>query len=134
MANDRGSEASGAGGNGEAQGATVGFLSPQGHGSAPDVGQAGAEARQGGDRAFEGRPTQPSSRGDYVVKPDPATKWVGQSINQQGNTLALRKREPGRIWRRLRDSGRPIAYSSARFSTGVNPEDPINDTPYWPRP
>lgn len=92
-----------------------------------------SSARQGGDRAFEGQGTQGASRGHAIVKPDPATRFVGQSVNQQGNTLALRKREPGRIWRKLQGADRPAAFSSARFVTGVNPEEPINDSPYWPR-
>jgi hypothetical protein len=135
MAAERGSDRSfGVGGNGDAQGAAGGFLSSGEHGTAPDVGRASPTAQQAGERASEGRPPPPSRRGTFVVKPDRATRWVGQSINQQGNMLALKKNEPGRIWRRTRDSGRPVGYSSARFSTGVNPEDPINDSPYWPRP
>ena len=80
------------------------------------------------------RPTQAASRGERpIVRPDPATAFVGQSINQQGNMLAFKRREPGRIWRRIKDAGRPEGFSTARFSTGVNPEEPINDSPYWPR-
>jgi hypothetical protein len=48
--------------------------------------------------------------------------------------LAFKRREPGRIWRKIKEGGRPVGFSTARFSTGVNPEDPINDSPYWPRP
>jgi hypothetical protein len=86
-------------------------------------------------REWQARPTQSASRGERpIVKPDPATAFVGQSINQQGNMLAFKRREPGRIWRKIKEGGRPVGFSTARFSTGVNPEDPINDSPYWPRP
>jgi hypothetical protein len=122
-------------GNGENQGVVGGFINSGEHGTAPDVGRASPAARQAGDRAFEARPTQGASRGRPIVKPDKATAFVGQSINQQGNTLAFRRREPGRIWRKARGAAdRPAGMSNARYSTGVNPEDPVNDSPYWPRP
>lgn len=122
------------GGNGEAQEPIGAFGGESAHGTGPDVGRASPTARQAGDRAFEGRPTQSSSRGRPVVKPDPATQFVGQSINQQGNMLAFKRKEPGRIWRRVQGADRPAGLSTARYSTGVLPEDPINDAPYWPRP
>lgn len=105
-----------------------------GDGDEPIGAFSGAAAREAANRAFEGRSTQSSARGRAIVKPDPATRFVGQSINQQGNTLAFRRREPGRIWRRLQGADRPAGLSNARYSTGVLPEDPINDAPYWPRP
>ena len=111
-----------------------GMVGPDQHGTGPDVGPTSAEMKQAGDRAFEGRTTQPAARSQgAIVKPDSATKHVGESINKQGNELAFHKKEPGRVLRKIKGAGRPAGMSSARYATGVNPQESITDGPYWPR-
>ena len=104
------------------------------HGWAPDSGKTGPELTSGGNRAFEGRDTQPGSRsrGGAIYKPAKAAKYVGQSINAQGNERALRKTEPGRRWITIEGADRPAGSSTARFGTGVRPLEPINAEDHLP--
>jgi hypothetical protein len=97
------------------------------HGWAPDSDKTGPELTKGGNRAFEGRETQAASRsrGGAIYKPSKAAKYVGQSINAQGNERALRKREPGRIFHEEEGAERPVGTSTARFSSGVRPLESI---------
>lgn len=104
------------------------------HGYGPDSGKTGPELTQGGNRAFEGRDTQPTSRsrGGAIYKPSKGAKFVGQSINAQGNELALRKTEPGRKWVKIEGADRPAGTSTARFGSGVRPLEPINAEDHLP--
>lgn len=58
-------------------------------------------------------------RGGAIYKPDKAAKYVGQSINAQGNERALRKTEPGRKWITIEGADRPAGTSTARFGSGI---------------
>jgi hypothetical protein len=97
------------------------------HGYAPDSGETGPELKSGGRLAFEAHDTQATSRsrGGAIYKPSRAAKYVGHSINAQGNERALRKTEPGREWIGLEGADRPAGTSSARFGSGVRPLEPI---------
>ncbi len=103
------------------------------HGWAPDSGSTGPELEKGGNRSFEGRPTQAASRskGGAIYAPSKAAKYVGQSINAQGNERALGKREKGRRFHEEEGAERPVGTSTARFFSGVNPLDSVTgeDTP-----
>jgi hypothetical protein len=60
----------------------------------------------------------------YEVKPHPAARFVGISVNKQGNLLALRRRNVGR-------SG---GATTPEFSTGVNPMPSVTPgSVYLPR-
>ena len=67
------------------------------------------------------------------AEPEPATKYVGESVNRQGNKQALRKTERGRRFKGHDENGRPAGYSTARFSSGVNPQESITGELYLPR-
>lgn len=101
------------------------------HGWAPDSGKTGPELTQGGNRAFDGRDTQRSSRseGGAIYKPAKAAKLVGHSINAQGNTRALRTKEAGRIFKQEEGADRPVGTSTARFGSGVRPLESITSDP-----
>lgn len=58
----------------------------------------------------------PHSAANFEVRPHPAARHVGQSLNKQGNELALHRRDPGRTG---------SAGTNPRFSTGVNPLPPV---------
>jgi len=97
------------------------------HGWAPDSGKTGPELEKGGNRSFENRDTQAASRskGGAIYAPSKAAKYVGQSINAQGNEMALNKREKGRIFQKRQGANRPVGVSTARFYSGVNPLESI---------
>ncbi len=101
------------------------------HGWAPDSGETGPELTQGGNRSFEGRGTQRSSRseGGAIYKPSKAAKHVGESINAQGNTRAFRAKEAGRVFKREEGADRPVGTSTARFASGVRPLESITSDP-----
>ena len=67
------------------------------------------------------------------AEPDPATKYVGVSVNRQGNKQALRKVERGRRFKGQDENGRPVGYSTARYASGVNPQESITGDLYLPR-
>lgn len=98
-----------------------------GHGYAPDSGKTGPALSSGGNRAFEAHPTQASSRseGGAIYKPAKGAKYVGQSVNAQGNERALRTQEPGRVFKQEEGADRPVGVSTARFSSGVRPLESI---------
>jgi hypothetical protein len=100
------------------------------HGWAPDSGKTGSELESGGNRAFEGRGTQPGSRSQGAIyKPSKAAKHVGQSLNAQGNTRALRMKEAGRVFKHREGADRPVGTSTARFASGVRPLESITGDP-----
>ena len=110
----------------------------------------GSEAERGANKAFEGHDTQPESKSDegYVYKrnrversddasTNEAAEKVGESISAQGNEFALGAQEPGRDEAAVeeRAAGRTSAPSTGRFSSGVNPSEPIDpDSPNIPAP
>jgi hypothetical protein len=104
------------------------------HGWAPDSGETGPELTQGGNRAFEGRDTQAASRskGGAIYKPSKGAKYVGHSINAQGNKRALRLTEKGRIFQEEEGADRPVGTSTARFASGVNPLESITSEGHLP--
>jgi hypothetical protein len=67
------------------------------------------------------------------VEPEAATKYVGESVNRQGNKLALRRTERGRRFAGRDEQGRPFGRSTARFSSGVDPQESITGDLYLPR-
>ena len=73
-----------------------------------------------------------SRRGRPVYAPTKGAALVGDSVNAQGNEIALRKEEPGRIREGKGEAGRPRARATARFVSGVNPLESITG-PYLPR-
>jgi len=101
------------------------------HGWAPDSGKTGPELTSGGNRSFEGRDTQAGSRsqGGAIYKPSKAAKYVGQSINAQGNTRAFRLKEKGRIFKKEEGADRPVGTSTARFASGVRPLESVTGDP-----
>jgi hypothetical protein len=100
------------------------------HGWAPDApgeGEASDRVVQANEKAFEGNDTQPESRGDAQLPDTP--EGVGQSTTRRGEDVSDQEgKEPGRY-----DSGtqgqseRPTGGSTQRDSTGVDPQDPIDE-------
>jgi hypothetical protein len=66
------------------------------------------------------------------AEPEPAARYVGESVNRQGNKQALRRMERGRLFVGRDDTGRPRGRSTARFSSGVNPQESITGDLYLP--
>jgi len=64
-------------------------------------------------------------RGRPVYAPTKGAQLVGESINSQGNELALGKREPGRLFEGEKGADRPAGRSTARMSSGVNPLESV---------
>jgi hypothetical protein len=105
------------------------------HGYSPDVGTASDTAKQAGDKAFEGNETQAASKseGGAVVAPSEGVEDVGESMSKRGEDRADRRTEPGRVEEEERETGRKVGKSTARISTGVNPQDPKDsDSPTLP--
>ena len=67
------------------------------------------------------------------AEPDAGAKYVGESVNRQGNQQALRRTERGRTFEGRDEQGRPVGRSTARFATGVNPQESITGDLYLPR-
>jgi hypothetical protein len=101
------------------------------HGWAPDApgeGEAKARTVEANQKAFEGNDTQDASRGDAQLPDYP--DGVGESTTRRGEDVAAQEgQEPGRY-----DSGtqgqseRPYGGSTARDSSGVDPQEPIDDS------
>ena len=67
------------------------------------------------------------------AEPEPGAKYVGVSVNRQGNKQALRRQERGRRYEGEDENGRPWGRSTARFASGVNPQESITGDLYLPR-
>jgi hypothetical protein len=101
------------------------------HGWAPDApgdGEAKARAVEANQKAFQGNDTQAASRGDEQLPDYP--EGVGESTTRRGEDVAAEEgKEPGRY-----DSGtqgesqRPHGGSTARASTGVDPQEPTDES------
>jgi hypothetical protein len=72
-------------------------------------------------------------RGRPVYAPTKGAGLVGESINAQGNEIALEKREKGRLFEGKAGPGRPAGRSTARMSSGVNPLDSVTGDTYLHR-
>jgi len=73
-------------------------------------------------------PRTSQQRGRPVYAPTKGSQLVGESINAQGNEVALGKREPGRQFEQEQGADRPAGRSTARMSSGVNPLDSVTGT------
>jgi hypothetical protein len=95
------------------------------HGWAPDApGSTGAKdaAVEANRKAFEGRDTQPASRGDGDDDPDSAPEGVGESTSRRGEDIGASS-EAGRQDTGTRGrSDRPVGESTDRDRTGVDPD------------
>lgn len=102
------------------------------HGWAPDApgeGEAKERAIAANKKAFEANETQDAATapgGQYDADPDPAAEHVGESISRRGEDVVDEEgTDPGR--EDLGTKGkteRPVGTSTARASTGVDPQDP----------
>jgi hypothetical protein len=108
------------------------------HGWAPDEkgsGATGSEsmAEQAGNRAFEARDTQDSSRGTgpnpgQSGGPGQAPEGVGESISRRGEDVGDHEDEGGREAEGGKGpTRRPVGTSNAGDSTGVDPQEPIHE-------
>ena len=102
------------------------------HGWAPDApgaGEAKERVLEGSQKAWEARDTQEASRGDGGQDRDLTPGGVGESKGRRGEDLVEEEgKEPGRYESGTQGkSSRPVGGSTARDSTGVNPQEPIND-------
>ncbi len=102
------------------------------HGWAPDApgtGEAKDQAIAGHKKAFEGNDTQDEATGAAVQGPDLTGGRVGESTTSRGEDVIEQEgKEPGRASGPPQgESQRPTGTSTARDSTGVNPQEPIAD-------
>jgi hypothetical protein len=67
------------------------------------------------------------------AEPEAGAKYVGESVNRQGNKQALRRTERGRQFAGHDKNGRPFGRSTARFASGVDPQESITGDLYLPR-
>ena len=72
-------------------------------------------------------------RGRPVYAPTKGAGLVGESINAQGNEIALDKHEKGRKFAEETGAQRPSGRSTARMSSGVNPLDSVTGDTYLHR-
>jgi len=117
------------------QGANVepGVVDEEHHGWAPDApgtGEAKDRAVEGNKKAFEGRDTQDEATGAAVQGPDLTGGHVGESTTRRGEDVADEEgKEPGRYSGPPQgESQRPTGGSTARDSTGVDPQEPVDDS------
>lgn len=102
------------------------------HGWAPDApgtGEAKKRVVEGHKKAFEAHDTQDASRGEGGQSRDLTPEGVGESKTRRGEDVAEQEgKETGRY-----DSGvagvaqRPYGGSTMRDSTGVDPQEPIDE-------
>jgi hypothetical protein len=113
------------------------------HGTAPDVGRGSEEARRAGDRAFGPPPEGPQWPGREPSKEErrgvPSTDMGARTPLGVGTTMSRRAErlgedETGRHRRRHRGRARrPFGRGSPDRSTGVGPQEPIDEeSPYLP--
>ncbi|HEY1920658.1 MAG TPA: hypothetical protein VGH27_34235 [Streptosporangiaceae bacterium] len=102
------------------------------HGWSPDApGEGGAKEQviAGNQKAFEGNDTQEAATGEAIQGPDLTGGNVGQSSTTRGEDMQERDgKEAGRENGPPQgESERPTGTSTARDSTGVDPQDPVDD-------
>lgn len=105
------------------------------HGWAPDApgtGEAKDRAVEGHQKAFEGNETQDEATGAAVQGPDLTGGNVGESTTRRGEDVAAQDgKDAGRMDGPAQgQSQRPTGTSTARDSTGVDPQEPVDpDSP-----
>lgn len=68
-----------------------------------------------------------------IARPDKGAKYVGQSINAKGNERAFAHKEAGRVPEGRESAGRPVGSATARYATGIDPQESVTGSPYLPR-
>jgi hypothetical protein len=98
---------------------------------APGTGEAKDAAIAGNKKAFEGHDTQDEATGEAIQGPDLTGGHVGESTTRRGEDAIAEGKEPGRHDGSAQgESQRPTGTSTARDSTGVDPQEPIDgDSP-----
>jgi hypothetical protein len=114
-----------------------GTVDEEHHGWAPDApgtGEAKEAAIQGHKKAFEANDTQEGSKGGAQQGPDLTPEGTGQSTTRRGEEVSRQEgKDAGRTDTGTQgESERPTGTSSARDSTGVNPQEPITGSPNMP--
>jgi hypothetical protein len=104
------------------------------HGWAPDApgtGEAKEAAIQGHQKAFEANDTQDESKGPARQGADLTPEGTGQSSTRRGETVSQQEgKDAGRTDTGTQgESQRPTGTSTARSYTGVDPQEPITDSP-----
>jgi hypothetical protein len=96
---------------------------------APGTGEAKEAVIAGNKKAFEGNDTQDEATGAALQGPDLTGGHVGESTTRRGeNVVKEEGKEPGRYDGPPQgESQRPTGGSTARGSTGVDPQEPIDD-------
>jgi hypothetical protein len=96
---------------------------------APGTGEAKEAAIAGHKKAFEGNDTQDEATGEAIQGPDLTGGHVGESTTRRGEDVSGQEgKEPGRSdGPQQGESQRPTGSSTARDSTGIDPQDPIDD-------
>lgn len=107
-----------------------GTVDEQHHGWAPDApgtGEAAEAAVQGHKKAFEANDTQDEATGEARQGADLTPEGAGQSSTRPGETVSGQEgKEAGRQDTGTQgESERPTGTSTARDSTGVDPQEPI---------
>jgi len=94
---------------------------------APGVGEAKERAIAGNKKAFEGNDTQDEATGAAIQGPDLTGGHVGEGTGRRGeDAIKESGKEPGRSSGPAQgESQRPTGTSTARDSTGVDPQEPI---------
>ena len=102
------------------------------HGWAPDSGGSSEPVTEANRKAWEANDTQGASRGDGDPTPDPddprlPSEQAGQSTSRRGETMTETEgKEAGRQDTGTKgESQRPTGTSTARDTTGINPQEPI---------
>ncbi|HEY3672379.1 MAG TPA: hypothetical protein VGN51_15700 [Acidimicrobiia bacterium] len=80
-----------------------------------------------------GEARKSQQRGRPVYAPTKGSALVGESVNAQGNEVALTKREQGRVFQGEQGADRPAGRSTARMSSGVNPLESVTGDTYLHR-
>ena len=102
------------------------------HGWAPDVpgtGEAAQRVKEANKKAFEAHDTQDEATGPAAQGPDLTGGHVGESITRRGEDVVKEEgKEPGRYDGPPQgESQRPTGGSTAGGTTGVDPQDPIDE-------
>jgi len=99
---------------------------------APGTGEAKERVIAGHKKAWEANDTQDEATGEAIQGPDLSGGNVGQSSTRRGEDVSAEEgKEPGRYDGAAQgESQRPTGSSTARDSTGVDPQEPVDaDSP-----
>jgi hypothetical protein len=104
---------------------TPGAVDEKQHGWAPDAegtGEAADRVKEANQKAFEGRDTQPESRGDGGENPDVPPRGVGESTGRRGEDMIDRDgSDSGREDHGTKGpSGRPVGEAHRPGPLGQN--------------